>query len=101
MLVNNVGPYSNPAETYDFYTLPYCPPKELAVESENLGECWAGDRRQSSLYDLRFRGLCPCFACFVVCLSSFFFFVSFTYLSRLRFVLFSERRISSCLVHLA
>ena len=26
VLVNHVGPYKNPSETYDFYDLPFCKP---------------------------------------------------------------------------
>mmetsp|Transcript_22340 Transcript_22340/g.31269 ORF Transcript_22340/g.31269 Transcript_22340/m.31269 type:complete len:598 (+) Transcript_22340:105-1898(+) len=53
--VNNVGPFHNPAETYEFYTLPYCAPDKPEVHDHDIGSSLAGDRRTSSLYDLRFR----------------------------------------------
>ena len=60
ILVNNVGPFHNPAESYKYYSLPYCEPSAdsaptPAPASDNLGEILAGDRRRASLYDVRFR----------------------------------------------
>lgn len=55
VLVNTVGPFNNPAETYPYYDLPYCSPKvEQDRPDSNLGETLAGDRRRQSLYDIRF-----------------------------------------------
>eukprot|EP01006_Ploeotia_vitrea_P022005 TRINITY_DN54419_c0_g1_i1.p1 TRINITY_DN54419_c0_g1~~TRINITY_DN54419_c0_g1_i1.p1 ORF type:complete len:615 (-),score=277.66 TRINITY_DN54419_c0_g1_i1:64-1860(-) len=54
VIVNNVGPFNNPAETYEYYSLPFCAPKDLQSEDENLGAVLAGDRRVNSLYDIRF-----------------------------------------------
>lgn len=31
LYVNKVGPYHNPQETYHYYTLPVCRPKEVSV----------------------------------------------------------------------
>lgn len=31
LYVNKVGPYHNPQETYHYYTLPVCRPKEVGV----------------------------------------------------------------------
>jgi len=31
LYVNKVGPYHNPQETYHYYTLPVCRPKEVCV----------------------------------------------------------------------
>lgn len=53
--VNTIGPFNNPAESYKFYTLPFCAPKEGADHEHNLGESLAGDRRTASLYDIRFK----------------------------------------------
>jgi len=53
--VNNVGPFHNPAETYEFYSLPFCAPDNPEVRHHDFGSSLAGDRRTSSLYDLRFR----------------------------------------------
>jgi len=36
--VNGVGPFHNPAETYEFYSLPYCAPKKAARKDDSLGE---------------------------------------------------------------
>jgi hypothetical protein len=38
MVVNNVGPYNNPVETYEFYSLPFCAPQELKSHKQDLGE---------------------------------------------------------------
>ena len=63
ILVNNVGPFHNPAESYKYYSLPYCEPSEAAPAppltspaslDENLGEVLAGDRRRGSLYDVKY-----------------------------------------------
>ena len=63
ILVNNVGPFHNPAESYKYYSLPYCEPSESspappqtspASLDENLGEVLAGDRRRGSLYDIKY-----------------------------------------------
>eukprot|EP00467_Chlorarachnion_reptans_P000344 CAMPEP_0114522410 /NCGR_PEP_ID=MMETSP0109-20121206/20724_1 /TAXON_ID=29199 /ORGANISM="Chlorarachnion reptans, Strain CCCM449" /LENGTH=590 /DNA_ID=CAMNT_0001703619 /DNA_START=67 /DNA_END=1839 /DNA_ORIENTATION=- len=53
--VNNVGPFHNPAETYEFYSLPFCAPDNPEIHDHDIGSSLAGDRRTSSLYDLRFR----------------------------------------------
>jgi len=55
VLVNNVGPFNNPAETYKYYSMPFCQPQKTSDQGENLGEKLAGDRRRNSLYDVRFR----------------------------------------------
>jgi hypothetical protein len=52
--VNTVGPFHNPAEVYPYYSLPYCAPKQRHGDDDNLGEVLAGDRRRSSLYEIRF-----------------------------------------------
>jgi len=55
VLVNTVGPFHNPAESYRYYSLPYCSPKDSSRSAQdNLGEVLAGDRRSPSLYDIRF-----------------------------------------------
>lgn len=55
LYVNKVGPYHNPQETYHYYTLPVCRPKEVHHKSLSLGEVLDGDRMAESLYDIRFR----------------------------------------------
>jgi len=52
--VNTVGPFHNPAETYKYYSLPFCKPKEELIEGDdsNLNEVLAGDRRRTSMVRL-------------------------------------------------
>ncbi|RXM90780.1 Transmembrane 9 superfamily member 1 [Acipenser ruthenus] len=55
LYVNKVGPYHNPQETYHYYTLPVCRPREVRHKSLSLGEVLDGDRMAESLYEVRFR----------------------------------------------
>ena len=60
VLLNKVGPYSNPHETYRYLHLPFCKGKagsELEHQDigHSLGELFAGDRKQTSNYDITFR----------------------------------------------
>jgi len=54
--VNKIGPYSNPSETYEYYSLPFCPPakKEIQHRHVSLGEVLEGDAISNSAYDIRF-----------------------------------------------
>lgn len=54
--VNKIGPYSNPSETYQYYSLPFCSPttKEIQHRHASLGEVLEGDAISNSLYDIRF-----------------------------------------------
>jgi len=55
VLVNHVGPYKNPSETYDYYDLPFCrPPAGVQHRHASLGEKLEGDHYERSLYDIRF-----------------------------------------------
>ena len=55
-MVNTIGPYNNPSETYDFYSLPFCqPPKNVQHRHASLGEKLEGDHLEQSLYDIRFQ----------------------------------------------
>ena len=36
--------------TYKYYDLPFCTPKELKDDKENIGQVMSGDRLQSSEY---------------------------------------------------
>ncbi|GJM87872.1 hypothetical protein PR202_ga03869 [Eleusine coracana subsp. coracana] len=39
--VNKVGPYNNPQETYNYYSLPFCQPSENPAHKwGGLGESW-------------------------------------------------------------
>jgi Endomembrane protein 70 len=51
-----VGPYTNPSETYRYYSLPYCPPVNMKGQSQELGDVLSGDRRVNTPYNLRFKG---------------------------------------------
>lgn len=81
LYVNKVGPYHNPQETYHYYTLPVCRPKEVILlfhyswlphhrtavliihlflaqvrhKALSLGEVLDGDRMAESLYNIHFR----------------------------------------------
>lgn len=50
-----VGPFANPSELYQFFSLPFCRPKELEEKWLDLGEVLKGDRATKTLYDIRFR----------------------------------------------
>ncbi|EGC29057.1 hypothetical protein DICPUDRAFT_59030 [Dictyostelium purpureum] len=53
--VNNIGPYSNPTETYEFYTLPFCKPKDISYKKTKLGEILQGDAAVLSDYQFPFK----------------------------------------------
>jgi hypothetical protein len=53
--VNKIGPYSNPSETYEFYSLPFCQPPQIQHKHTKIGEDLTGDHKANSLYDLRFK----------------------------------------------
>jgi len=55
VLVNNIGPFNNIAETYPYYNLPFCEPETHKEESHALGEALSGDRRRASKFDIRFK----------------------------------------------
>eukprot|EP01101_Sappina_pedata_P012737 TRINITY_DN890_c0_g1_i1.p1 TRINITY_DN890_c0_g1~~TRINITY_DN890_c0_g1_i1.p1 ORF type:complete len:615 (+),score=254.76 TRINITY_DN890_c0_g1_i1:65-1909(+) len=53
---NKIGPFSNPSETYPYYSLPFCAlnPNEVQHRHVSLGESLSGNARSQSLYDIRF-----------------------------------------------
>lgn len=59
--VNNVGPYANPTETYEYYSLPFCRPTHLREDGklikkpQRIGEYIQGDRAVLSDYNLPFK----------------------------------------------
>jgi hypothetical protein len=55
-LVNKIGPYANPTESYEYYDLPFCQPAKIQHLHGSLGENLSGVHKRSSLYDIRFRG---------------------------------------------
>jgi hypothetical protein len=56
VFATHVGPVANPSETYPFYVLPYCPPKDgdLEAPSQAIGETFAGDRKMNTPYEFKF-----------------------------------------------
>lgn len=57
--VNKVGPYNNPQETYNYYTLPFCKPGEGKERPEHkwggLGEVLEGNELIDSQLSFKFR----------------------------------------------
>jgi len=45
VVANKIGPYYNPTETYEYFSLPFCRPGKLQKQRHNLGEILAGDRK--------------------------------------------------------
>ncbi|KAF1867136.1 hypothetical protein Lal_00049564 [Lupinus albus] len=55
--VNKVGPYNNPQETYNYYSLPFCHPSssaEAAHKWGGLGEVLGGNELIDSQIDIKF-----------------------------------------------
>lgn len=72
--VNKVGPYDNPQETYNYYYLPFCAPKEAGKPKHKwggLGEVLQGNELIDSQLEVKFkselhsRGHWHVFACMV------------------------------------
>lgn len=59
LFANKAGPFANPAETYQYYDLPFCrlggDDSELKHKREGLGEVVDGNRQIHTPYDLSFR----------------------------------------------
>ncbi|GAU24378.1 hypothetical protein TSUD_390870 [Trifolium subterraneum] len=55
--VNKVGPYNNPQETYNYYSLPFCrPPGNAAHKWGGLGEVLGGNELIDSQIEIKFLG---------------------------------------------
>ncbi|XP_027931954.1 transmembrane 9 superfamily member 1 [Vigna unguiculata] len=55
--VNKVGPYNNPQETYNYYSLPFCrPPGNPAHKWGGLGEVLGGNELIDSQLEIKFLG---------------------------------------------
>mmetsp|Transcript_10305 Transcript_10305/g.24091 ORF Transcript_10305/g.24091 Transcript_10305/m.24091 type:complete len:597 (+) Transcript_10305:111-1901(+) len=54
LFANKVGPFANPSEQYEYYTLPFCAPKTEIRKNQHLGEVLAGDRMMETLFKLPF-----------------------------------------------
>ncbi|CAD6254516.1 unnamed protein product [Miscanthus lutarioriparius] len=53
--VNKVGPYNNPQETYNYYSLPFCQPSENPAHKwGGLGEVLGGNELIDSQIDIKF-----------------------------------------------
>ncbi|CAN0265290.1 unnamed protein product [Pylaiella littoralis] len=55
VVANNVFPYNNPAETYKYFSLPFCRLDDGERERQRFGEMLVGDRKVSTGYDLGFQ----------------------------------------------
>jgi len=53
--VNTVGPANNYAETYNYFSIPFCPPVAGESPSQRFGEVLAGEEKDHANYDIRFR----------------------------------------------
>lgn len=54
--VNKVGPYNNPQETYNYYSLPFCHPTGNAPHKwGGLGEVLGGNELIDSQIDIKFK----------------------------------------------
>ncbi|KAF4317670.1 hypothetical protein BBO99_00001051 [Phytophthora kernoviae] len=54
VIANTIRPYANPTETYQYYKLPYCKPKERQWDDHDLGELLTGSRKVVTDYRLYF-----------------------------------------------
>ncbi|KAF4027826.1 Endomembrane protein 70 [Phytophthora infestans] len=54
VVANTIRPYANPTETYQYYKLPYCKPKERQWDDHDLGELLTGSRKVVTDYRLYF-----------------------------------------------
>ena len=53
--VNKVGPYNNPQETYNYYSLPFCQPSENPIHKwGGLGEVLGGNELIDSQLEMKF-----------------------------------------------
>lgn len=56
--VNKVGPYDNPQETYNYYSLPFCQQAGIAAQRwGGLGEVLGGNELIDSQIEIKFRSM--------------------------------------------
>lgn len=55
--VNKVGPYNNPQETYNYYSLPFCHPGDGGHKWGGLGEVLGGNELIDSRIDIKFKSM--------------------------------------------
>jgi hypothetical protein len=53
IIANKVGPFNNPSETYEYYSLPFCS-RSKKKRREDFGERLVGDRKVISPYEVTF-----------------------------------------------
>lgn len=59
--MNKVGPYNNPQETYNYFSLPFCHPSENPTHKwGGLGEVLGGNELIDSQVDIKYRSKCSC-----------------------------------------
>ncbi|ETV93175.1 hypothetical protein, variant [Aphanomyces invadans] len=54
VIANTIRPSANPTETYHYYTLPFCKPKERQWDDHDLGELLTGSRKIVTDYQVYF-----------------------------------------------
>lgn len=65
--VNKVGPYYNPQETYNYYSLPFCRPSENAPHRwGGLGEVLGGNELIDSQINIKFQSMPFTYTCTLV-----------------------------------
>mmetsp|Transcript_15995 Transcript_15995/g.25065 ORF Transcript_15995/g.25065 Transcript_15995/m.25065 type:complete len:174 (+) Transcript_15995:88-609(+) len=58
VVATKVGPYANPSETYEYFSVPFCPSSDSVADgklSHNLGEILSGDRKVLTNYGINFK----------------------------------------------
>ena len=66
--VNKVGPYNNPQETYNYYSLPFCrPPGDAPHKWGGLGEVLGGNELIDSQIEIKYLGMKAYFVLFCFC----------------------------------
>mmetsp|Transcript_6274 Transcript_6274/g.9514 ORF Transcript_6274/g.9514 Transcript_6274/m.9514 type:complete len:602 (-) Transcript_6274:315-2120(-) len=60
VIVNKIGPFHNPTETYHYYSLPFCRSGgKSRTHRQDLGEILVGDRKVMSPYEITFMDNVP------------------------------------------
>ena len=66
--VNKVGPYNNPQETYNYYSLPFCHQSENAAHKwGGLGEVLGGNELIDSQIVIKFQSMWTSMLCYNFC----------------------------------
>lgn len=82
--VNKVGPYNNPQETYNYYSLPFCQPSENPIHKwGGLGEVLGGNELIDSQLDIKFLSMLilfpfhPCLYLLLIIMSIYRIYATF------------------------